>query len=129
MVRVSNERPNVALSVRTMQHSEESKGDLRFLIPPGANSPDDIKVTLVYCNQRSATELGADCMRDWAAEEGIPKDSIAYYHALVGGERKREIERLLQEGRIQILFCTEALGMVSFHYIQGSTRTNLSSGM
>jgi superfamily II DNA helicase RecQ len=32
-VALSNDRPNIALSVRVMKHSEESKADLRFLIP------------------------------------------------------------------------------------------------
>jgi superfamily II DNA helicase RecQ len=50
-VSVSNARPNVALSVRAMQHSEESKGDLRFLIPKDAKEANDIPITLVYCNQ------------------------------------------------------------------------------
>jgi superfamily II DNA helicase RecQ len=50
-VSVSNARPNVALSCRAMRHSEESKGDLRFLIPRGAKQIKDVPITLVYCNQ------------------------------------------------------------------------------
>ncbi|KAJ7861950.1 hypothetical protein B0H13DRAFT_1638916, partial [Mycena leptocephala] len=38
-ISLTNARPNVALSVRTMQHPEESKADLRLLIPPHASSP------------------------------------------------------------------------------------------
>ncbi|KAF9537136.1 hypothetical protein CPC08DRAFT_594868, partial [Agrocybe pediades] len=30
-IRLTNERPNIALSVRTMRHSKDSKADLRFL--------------------------------------------------------------------------------------------------
>jgi superfamily II DNA helicase RecQ len=47
-VSVSNARPNVALSFHAMSHSEEWKGDLRFLIPPGAKKIEDLPVTLVY---------------------------------------------------------------------------------
>ena len=71
MVRLTNARPNVALSVRVMQKKEKSMGDLRFLIPPGASKPEDIKITLVYCNQRVVTEDGADYTRDWADEHDI----------------------------------------------------------
>ena len=60
MVRLTNARPNIALSVRVMEHPDESKGDMRFLIPPNAKEPDDIPVTLVYCNQRLITEDCAD---------------------------------------------------------------------
>ena len=88
-------------------------GDLRFLIPPGATKSDDIKITFVYCNQRAVTEDGADYVRDWAEEHGIPHEAIAYYHALIGADRKREIEEKLKRGEIRILFCTDAVGMVS----------------
>ena len=112
MIQLTNARPNVALSVRVMNHSNESKGDLRFLIPLEAKQPDHVPVTLVYCNQRSTTEDAADRAKDWAEEQGLPTDCVAFYHALVGDKRKREIEELLREGKIRLLFCTEALGMV-----------------
>ena len=113
MVRLTNARPNVALSVRVMQKPERSMGDLRFLIPPGATKAEDIKITLVYCNQRAVTEDGADYARDWAEEHGIPSETIAFYHAIIGGDRKRNIEEKLARGEIRILFCTDAVGMVS----------------
>ena len=112
MVRLTNAQPNVALSVRTMKHSEESKGDVRFLIPPDAKKPEDIPTTLVYCNQRTTTEDAADRARDWAIEQGINPGCIAFYHAYVGEKRKRELESLLEKGEIRILFCTDAVGMV-----------------
>ena len=84
MVRLTNAQPNVALSVQTMKHSEESKGDVRFLIPPDAKKPEDIPTTLVYCNQRTTTEDAADRARDWAIEQGINPGCIAFYHAYVG---------------------------------------------
>lgn len=111
-VSVSNARPNVALSVRAMQHSEESKGDLRFLIPKDAKEAKDIPITLVYCNQRVATEDATDRLRDWAEDCGIPRNCIAFYHAKVGSKRKREIEEGLRKGEIRILLCTDAVGMV-----------------
>ena len=95
MIQLTNARPNIALSVRVMKHSNESKGDLWFLIPPEAKQPDQVPVTLVYCNQRSTTENAADHSRDWAEEQGLPTDSVAFYHSLVGNKRKQEIEELL----------------------------------
>lgn len=113
MIRLTNARPNVALSVRVMQHSEDSKGDLRFLIPPHARQAEDIPITLVYCNHRMTTEDAADRARDWAEEQGIPRESIAFYHALIGDDKKRQLEFLLAAGIVRILFCTDAVGMVS----------------
>lgn len=115
MICVTNARPNVALSVRVMQHSDESKGDLRFTIPAHAHRPEDIPITLVYCNQRATTEDVVDRARDWAEEHGILRDCIAFYHALIGEDKKRELEELLAAGVTRILICTDAVGMVSFH--------------
>ena len=70
MIQLTNACPNVALSIRVMEHSEDSKGDLRFLIPPEAKQPMDVPISLVYCNQRSTTEDATDRAKDWAEEHG-----------------------------------------------------------
>jgi superfamily II DNA helicase RecQ len=112
LVRVTNARPNVALSVRPMQFDNYSMADLRFLIPSGASKADDIAITLVYCNKRIACEDAVDRLRAWAAAEGIPTDCIAFYHAKIGEKRKRELEEKLRKGEIRILVCTDAVRMV-----------------
>lgn len=112
MVRVTNKRPNIALSIRVMQYSEESKAGLRFLIPKDAKSPDDIPPTLVYCNSRTTAEQAADQTRDWADEMGISRDCIAYFHALIGEDRKSQLVEHVTRGTVHVLYCTEALGMV-----------------
>lgn len=129
MIQLTNARPNVALSVRVMEHSDDSKGDLRFLIPPKANQPTDIPITLVYCNQRSTTEDCADRAKEWAEEHGLPTSCIAFYHALIGQERKHKIEEELRAGNIRILFCSEALGMVSQFYILRIGCLTMKAGM
>lgn len=114
MVRVTNARPNIALSVRTMKHAERSMADLRFLIPVGVTSLRDIPQTLVYCNTRLKCEDGKDIMSRWAREDGLPTSCVAFYHAKVGSDRKRELERMLEAGTTHILFCTDAVGMVRY---------------
>jgi superfamily II DNA helicase RecQ len=112
VVRVTNARPNVALSCRPMKHAEKSKSDLRFLIPVGATKPEDIDITLVYCNQRVKCEDAVDKLRLWAKNIGIEESCIAFYHARIGEKRKRELEEKLRNGEIHILVCTDAVGMV-----------------
>lgn len=51
-VALSNDRPNVALSCRTMQHPTESIADLHFLILENASIIEDIPVTLTYCKNK-----------------------------------------------------------------------------
>ncbi len=76
-----------------MKHSDESKADLRFSIPPATTAPDDILITLVYCNQRSVAEICADRVREWAVECGVAPDYIAFYHAHVGSDKKTKFGR------------------------------------
>ena len=52
MVCITNACPNVALSCRPMKHVEKIKANLCFLILVGATKPEDIDITLVYCDQR-----------------------------------------------------------------------------
>ncbi|KAF4621728.1 hypothetical protein D9613_012177 [Agrocybe pediades] len=110
-IRLTNERPNIALSVRTLRHSKDSKADLRFLIPAHATSAQDIPITLVYCNKRDEAEDCVDRLREWAAEQGISPDAIAYYHALIGEDQKRQLEDRLDKGDVRIQLASEALGM------------------
>ncbi|KAJ7075016.1 P-loop containing nucleoside triphosphate hydrolase protein [Mycena belliarum] len=110
-VSMSNARPNVALSVRKIIHPDETKADLRFLLPNGATTAAEVPVSLVYFNQRIETEDACDRLQSWAADLGIEKSAIAFYHAKIGTARKRELERLLKEGKVRILCCTNAVGM------------------
>ncbi|PPQ94098.1 LOW QUALITY PROTEIN: hypothetical protein CVT25_009249 [Psilocybe cyanescens] len=100
-IAITNERPNVALSV----------SDLCFLIPIDANCPEDIPVTIIYCNQQNTSEICADHTRDWAIEQGIDSGCIAYYHALICEKQKHDLKHLLGKGEVHILFSTTALGM------------------
>lgn len=115
LITLTNARPNIALSVRTFKHSEESKADLAFLLPKaGSNAKvEDIDITLVYCNERIVAEDACDALRRWATEQGLPRSCIAFYHAKISSKRKREIEEKLRVGEIRILLCTDAVGMVT----------------
>lgn len=116
VVAVTNARPNVAISVRGMRHSDKSKGDLRFIIPEGARAVADIPIQLVYCNSRIVVEDIADSVRRWLPRTFTEEErqiTVAYYHAKVGEKRKRHLEQQLRLGIVHILICTDAVGMVS----------------
>lgn len=117
-IAISNARPNVALSVRATAHEEPSFADLRFLIPVDAKKTADIPVTLVYFNERLKAERACDRLSQWARDAGIEipdgDECVAFYHAKVGPKRKRELEAMLAAGKVRILCCTDAVGMVSF---------------
>ncbi len=97
-----------------MKHEESSQRDLRFLIPPKAEKPEDIPITLVYCNQRNTSEDAADNGKDWVIEQGISPQCVAFYHSNIGDKRKREIEELLKKGVIRVfVFVRMLVGMAS----------------
>ncbi|KZP06507.1 hypothetical protein FIBSPDRAFT_754868 [Athelia psychrophila] len=100
-----------------MKHAETSKADLLFGFPVDSTTTKDIPITLIYCNQRIRCKDGVDRLRMWAKELGVPEDCITFYHAKVGAKRKRELEELLRQGKILVMICTDAVGMVSVHYI------------
>ncbi|KAJ7171796.1 P-loop containing nucleoside triphosphate hydrolase protein [Mycena crocata] len=110
-IAVSNSRPNIALSIRKIVHPDETKADLRFLLTENAATAAQVPISLVYFNTRIETEDTCDQLQSWAVNMGIDKSAIAFYHAKIGTPRKREIERLLREGKIRILCCTDAVGM------------------
>ncbi|KAJ3764597.1 P-loop containing nucleoside triphosphate hydrolase protein, partial [Lentinula raphanica] len=62
-ISVSNEKPNVALSVRIMQHPQDSFADLVTLFPSDPTGPDDFLQTLIYVNSRREAELVQDFLR------------------------------------------------------------------
>jgi superfamily II DNA/RNA helicase len=110
-VEITNDRPNIALSVRTMEHAKTSYGDLAFLIGPESKAPGDIDTTLVYCNERLACEEAAYVLRRRAEDLGIDPECIAFYHAKIGEREKRRLEERLRSGAIRILVCSDAVGM------------------
>lgn len=122
IVRMTNARPNVALSCRSMKHPQDSYADLRFLIPPEATKAEHIDISLVYCNQRIDCEDAVDHLRFWAEKEGIDPSCIGFYHAKVGEKRKRELEEMLRRGEIRILVLVHQIGC-EMHHMQGGKCT------
>lgn len=112
LVSLTNERKNIALSIREMRFEDKSFADLRFTIPRNAKGPQDIPITLIYVNERTICEDICDKLREYAPPDS-KEHTIAYYHALVGQKQKRFLEERLREGEVRILVCTDAVGMVS----------------
>ncbi|TDL13145.1 P-loop containing nucleoside triphosphate hydrolase protein, partial [Rickenella mellea] len=110
LVRMTNARPNVALSVRVMALPQESMADLRFMIPSNTTLASHIPIQLCYFNSRVDCEDAVDRLRSWLPE-GIPHSSIEFYHSKKGAKEKRLLEERLARGDVRILVCTEAVGM------------------
>lgn len=63
-VAVSNAKPNVALSVRTMKHTEDTFTDIASVIPHGCMSASNIPITLIYVESCQEAEDIKDVLRE-----------------------------------------------------------------
>ncbi|KAJ7798350.1 P-loop containing nucleoside triphosphate hydrolase protein [Mycena olivaceomarginata] len=94
-VSMSNARPNIALSVRKIMHPDDTKADLRFLLPNGATT-----------GRRGTGNAGH------GPRTSVSRSLRSHFTMQKSGRpRKRELERLLREGKVRILCCTDAMGM------------------
>ncbi|KAL1665633.1 P-loop containing nucleoside triphosphate hydrolase protein [Schizophyllum commune] len=104
----SNAKPNIALSVRQLQHPDNSYADLVTLIPKDAKSASDIPMTLVYAGSRTVVEEIQDFLRRHLPA-GIPQGSVEFYHRFIEDGRKDIILDRLRAGDIRICVCTDVL--------------------
>lgn len=111
VVSLTNERRNVILVTRPMKFDELSMGDLRFTIPREAKVPQDVPITLIYANTRASCETIYDRLKHFSPT--WLHGAIAYYHAKIGQKKKRRLEERLRKGKVRIMICTDAVGMVS----------------
>lgn len=110
---VGNDRPNVSLIVRAIEHPMNTFQDLAFLIPNGVKDPKEIKKTFIYADDVSA---GADiedflysrCPEEWRYL-GV---TILPYSAAFSNEYRAAVMTLFRTGVVRILVCTDAAGMV-----------------
>jgi DEAD/DEAH box helicase domain-containing protein len=65
--------------------------------------------TLVFCNNRLATEVLITYLKDWCRNTAIPPDSVRGYRGGYLPRERREIERKLREGEIRAVVSTNAL--------------------
>ncbi|KAJ3709406.1 P-loop containing nucleoside triphosphate hydrolase protein, partial [Lentinula raphanica] len=110
-ISVSNEKPNVAISVRIMQHPQDSFADLIFLFPnqPTPNA-EDFDQTLIYVNSRQEAEQIQDFLRRHSPES-IPKVAFEFFHRFIDHSDKTKIHEGISSGRLRAVSATDALGM------------------
>ncbi|KAF8829544.1 hypothetical protein HHX47_DHR3000514 [Lentinula edodes] len=112
-ISVSNEKLNVALSVRTLQHPRDSFADLLFLFPSSGATAMDFIQTIIYVNSRQEAERIQDFLRQHSPEY-ISYVSFEFYHRYISEDRKAIIEEAIANGTLRGTAATDALGMASF---------------
>ena len=117
-IELSNAKPNIALSVRTLQCPKDSYLDLIPLIPLDTTEPGDIPQTLVYSNFRIEVEDMQDVIRAHIERKypTIPPECVKFYHRHIGSDRKKIIEDKIHYGSLRVVFTTDALGWVNISH-------------
>ncbi|KAJ7153843.1 P-loop containing nucleoside triphosphate hydrolase protein [Mycena filopes] len=109
-VSVSNEKPNIALSVRILQHPQDTFADLITLFPRDFKDPQDFAQSLIYAGGRMEVEKMQDVLRH-NRPTCIPADVFKFYHRFIAEERKQLVQDRIENGSLRAVATTDALGM------------------
>lgn len=110
-----NDRPNVSLVVRAMEHAQNTYADLDFVIPSAVQHPRDIPKTYIYIDDIAK---GTDIVDYLTALIGKRNPDLAKqglirpYNATLGEDYRKQAMAEFRSGTIRILVCTDAAGMV-----------------
>lgn len=111
-----NDRPNVSIVVRALEHPQNSYADLDFIVPQTVSVPTDIPKTYIYVDD---IKTGGEIIDHLS--ELIRKRNPALFHqglvrpfnATLSDEYRESAMNEFQNGHIRILVCTDAAGMVT----------------
>jgi superfamily II DNA helicase RecQ len=113
---LGNDRPNVALAVRAMQHTATSFADLDFVIPEKARQPSskptDVPPTWIFFDSINGAIGMIDHIEDLLPEHLRRKGLVRPFSAAMAQEYRTEVLELFKEGVVRVLVCTDAAGMV-----------------
>jgi superfamily II DNA helicase RecQ len=125
---VGNDRPNVSIVVRAIQHPLNTYSDLDFIVD-GVTEASQIKLGFVYAdNIATGVEIG-DHLEKLLPPELRGQGLIRPYNAALSKEYRREAMQQFRDGKIRILVCTDAAGMVSSVRIAQINPTDLQLGL
>ncbi|KAJ7123894.1 P-loop containing nucleoside triphosphate hydrolase protein, partial [Mycena crocata] len=109
-VSVSNAKPNVALSVRILQHPQDTFADLITLFPKEGSGAKDFPQTLMYAEGRMVTEKMQDFFRDNSPDD-IEDTVFEFYHRFIDEKEKVAMQEAINNGNLRGVPATDALGM------------------
>ncbi|KAF7371798.1 p-loop containing nucleoside triphosphate hydrolase protein [Mycena venus] len=107
---IGNDRPNVSLIVRAIQHPMNSYADLDFVVE-GITHPSQIKKGFIYADNIATGVEIVDHVTELLPPELQKLGLIRPYNAALSKEYRREAMRQFKNGDIRILVCTDVAGM------------------
>ncbi|KAK0239008.1 hypothetical protein EDD85DRAFT_921055 [Armillaria nabsnona] len=109
-VDIGNNRSNVSIVVRAMQHAMSTYADLDFVIPSGVKAKD-IPLTWIYADSILVSIEIEDHLMEISPANLKQAGLIRPYNAMYSTEYRKEVMRLVKLGVVRVLICTDATGM------------------
>ncbi|KII85582.1 hypothetical protein PLICRDRAFT_178633 [Plicaturopsis crispa FD-325 SS-3] len=108
---VGNDRANVSIVVRGIQHPINTYADLDFIINKLVENPSDIPKTFVYCDNIAVGVEIIDHLTALLPERFRNAGLIRPYNAAFSGKYRKKVMSLFRDGSVRIMVCTDAAGM------------------
>lgn len=112
-INYGNDRPNVALIVRPIHNAIGSHSDTDFVIPDGVRTAEDIPKAFLYADNVIGGGEIEDYLTNRLPEDLRDQGLIRPYSAAFSQEYRTHLMELFREGKVRVLICTDAAGMVS----------------
>lgn len=111
----SNDRPNVAIVVREIQHSLTSFADLDFLVEGWAGGgPPPPKFLILFDNISDCVKAALRLRSRLPAKD---RDKIKWHHSDMSSEFRVEELEALRKGEVYGFCATDTLGMVRYLFL------------
>lgn len=111
-INVGNDRPNVSIVVRAIQHPLNTYADLDFVLPENVVEASQIPKTFIYADNVNAGIEIEDHLMELLPLNLRDKGIIRPYSAAFSSEYRAGVMALFKAGVVRILVCTDAAGMV-----------------
>ena len=116
-VNIGNDRPNVSQVVRAMEHPANTLRDLDFLVQTDMSALNDIDKCFLYSDSIKSGASITDYLNKRVNVKFRQRGLIRPYNASMSKKYRKRVMRLFREGKIRILVCTDAAGMVRKKYL------------
>jgi superfamily II DNA helicase RecQ len=111
-INMGNDRVNVSLIVRGMQHPMNTFRDLAFVIPKDIKDRSEIKKTWIYVDSVSTGTEVAEYLYTLLPDSFRHEGVVYNYNAVFSSTNRQQLMDLFRAGIVRVLICTDAAGMV-----------------
>jgi hypothetical protein len=105
--------------------------DLDFLVPTSMSSPYDMLKGFLYSDDIKAGAATVDYLNERVDSKYRQLGIVRPYNATMSKSYRKRVMKLFREGKIRILVCTDAAGMVClfFSVLTSDTESSHYSGL